>query len=425
VSATLTGVPVIVSSTRAQTFQPRRGISFSVVTSATVTDGPGAGIAPRREWYAWLLLTAYGVFTCGYFIFADYSDHYRFFARFLFFLALFAIAAPLRQLRQDRLFLLTLAYAGYLLLSGFWSSPFEWYRLGQKTTITIYLIVFFALTAHLTHWRPDAFRKMLMLATGAAAVNATATVIAFYSTHPFPGTRLEGIGSLTNINEFANVNAVFALLAAGFATSTPSKLARAAFWVAIALFVCFAWLGQSRTAFAALLTTLLAFVLLTYKRRAVLPAAALLAGTVLLVIAFPESLQLAVERGSGLRPAIWQGFWLQAQAAPIFGLGLISDLHVVVQGLRMEGTHNAYLQVLLHGGVVGLALFLALFISAALRAKRIADIDGDYTVLCIFLYCALAMLTGVDILIDRPRDQWMLFWFPLALALAGRRRLTK
>ena len=30
----------------------------------------------------------------------------------------------------------------------------------------------------------------------------------------------------------------------------------------------------------------------------------------------------------------------------------------------------------------------------------------------------LLQMTGVDTLIDRPRDQWMLFWFPLALLLA-------
>jgi hypothetical protein len=34
----------------------------------------------------------------------------------------------------------------------------------------------------------------------------------------------------------------------------------------------------------------------------------------------------------------------------------------------------------------------------------------------IFVVCA--MMTGVDALIDRPRDKWMLFWFPLALLLS-------
>jgi len=34
------------------------------------------------------------------------------------------------------------------------------------------------------------------------------------------------------------------------------------------------------------------------------------------------------------------------------------------------------------------------------------------------VFTTCIMMTGVDTLIARPRDQWMLFWFPLALLLA-------
>jgi len=54
------------------------------------------------------------------------------------------------------------------------------------------------------------------------------------------------------------------------------------------------------------------------------------------------------------------------------------------------------------------------FRSAWLWARQ----GGDYTVFCLLVFAACIMMTGVDTLIDRPRDQWMLFWFPIALLLA-------
>jgi hypothetical protein len=52
------------------------------------------------------------------------------------------------------------------------------------------------------------------------------------------------------------------------------------------------------------------------------------------------------------------------------------------------------------------------------QAWLLGRIDGDYTVFCLLLFTACIMLTGVDTLIDRPRDQWLLFWLPLALLLS-------
>ena len=39
-------------------------------------------------------------------------------------------------------------------------------------------------------------------------------------------------------------------------------------------------------------------------------------------------------------------------------------------------------------------------------------------VIVLLLFAAATMMTGVDTLIDRPRDKWMLFWLPLALLLS-------
>ena len=86
------------------------------------------------------------------------------------------------------------------------------------------------------------------LRCGSGRGSATSLLV-FYRVNPFPDTRLTGIGSLTNTNEFANVYGIFALLAMGFALQTRKLVCKAPFLLAIVVFVCFVWFGQSRTAF--------------------------------------------------------------------------------------------------------------------------------------------------------------------------------
>jgi len=366
-----------------------------------------------------LLLLAYGIFICGYFIFQDYSDHYRFFARFVFPLGLFVFFSSLRDLWKQPIFQLVIAYLGYLLLSGFWSDPLDWYRLGQKSTISIYLLSFIAITHYLVHWNRSLYERMLQLCVVIAGVAALTSLVIFYREHAFPGTRLVGTGSLTNINEFSNMYGIFALLAMGFALQTQQFVHKLLFLVTIGVFISIAWFGQSRTAFVSMIIALLALTGLMLKEKRGLLSIAILAVSVgALVLLFPDPVEQALHRGQGLRPQIWSGVWEQARSAPIAGHGLISQVSVNAGGHTFETVHNAYLQVFWHGGIIGLSLFLILlgvvFRNAWSRGRQ----QGEFTVFCMFLFTACTMMTGVDTLIERPRDQWMLFWFPLALLLS-------
>ncbi|MEM9254114.1 MAG: O-antigen ligase family protein [Pseudomonadota bacterium] len=408
-------------------FAPRTGRSNArqAATDVIAAGEASSGLAARiRNTLPWILLLGYAGFSCGYFLFGDYSDHYRFYSRGLFFLSLFVIATPLRQLLSDSLFRLILAYMSYFLISALWSSPFDVFRLGQKFVLCALIISFLAVTHYLYQWRTEAFLHMLRLCIGIAAVAGLTSIAVFYQSHEFPSMRLEGLGSLTNINEFSNVYAVFALLAAGFATNAKSFIQRVPYLVAIGVFLSVAWFGQSRTSFVALSACLIAYAALTLPGRRMLIMVYMLAFVVALVLAFPGSLQEAVTRGAGLRPAIWLGMWDHAQDSILFGNGLITELHVIVADFRMETAHNAYLQAVLHGGLLGLALLVALLCYGLMRAWQLGQSSGNYVVLCILMYCSLAMLTGVDTLIERPRDQWMLFWFPFALLLSQPRANT-
>lgn len=370
--------------------------------------------------FPYLLLVAYGLFTCGYFFFEDYSDHYRFFARFVFPLGLFVFLPAVRQVCRHRVFQAIAAYLVYLLLTGLWQEPVDWYRLGQKATISVYIVSFITITYFLVQWNSRLFQRLLQVCVFIAALAAATSFVVFYAEHPFPGERLVGLGALTNVNEFSNVYGVFGLLAMGFALRTSNPAYRVLLLATIVIFLSYAWFGQSRTAFVSLIFALLVMVAMTVQDKRILYAAMAVLGVfaAALFLLFPDTVEQAVLRGRGLRPQIWSSTWEQALLTPIAGHGLTSTLSVQLGRQLFETAHNAYLQVFWHGGIVGLLLHLYLLLTALRYAWSLAQQRSDYTVLCMLLFVAATMMTGVDTLIERPRDQWMLAWFPLALIIS-------
>jgi O-antigen ligase len=115
---------------------------------------------------------------------------------------------------------------------------------------------------------------------------------------------------------------------------------------------------------------------------------------------------------------IWQGYLKDVVGAPIFGHGILSQVRFDIGAFSFTVAHNAYIQALWHGGVIGLGLLLLLIASACWQAWRLGKERGDFIVLSILLFTIGAMFTGVDSLVDRARDQWLLFWFPLALLIS-------
>jgi O-antigen ligase len=355
---------------------------------------------------------------CGYFTFADFNSHYRYFAIFLAAPGLFVLVGGIRELWRHPVFQAITVYMLYLLLSGLWSEPLDWYRWGQKFTISIYLLSFIAITQFLVRWNRDLYERMLQLCVLIATVAALVSLAVFYREHPFPSTRLVGLGSLTNINEFSVVYGVFALLAMGFALRARGRPYKLLFLLAVGVFICFAWFGQSRTAFVSMIIALLALVGLMLQEKRVLYVAVLTTFAGALLLLFPDSVEQALLRGQGLRPQIWGGIWAEIKSAPIAGHGLLSELSIEAGRHIFHNAHSAYLQVFWNGGVIGLGLFLVLLVVALRSAWSWGRQQGDHTVFCMLLFAACTMVTDVGTLIERPRDQWMLFWLPLALLLA-------
>ena len=368
-----------------------------------------------------LLFLNYSVFMVGYFFFPDYNLQYKYFIRPLHILVLpgiFILWAAFWEVKNHPIFQLAILYMLYMLVSGFWSMPFEWYKFGQKSALVVYILSFIILTHFIRTWYPDGFDRMLRFSIVFAAVSAIVSLLWFYQDHPFPSARVTGIGSLTNVNEFANVYGVYALLAMAYGLKAAVPRHRAFYFSLVIIFLTFIWFGQSRTAFVSLFVALLFLVISNREQKKIKLLMLLVSTGLLLGAAFPELLEKAWIRGSGPRPLIWKQFLTDVAQAPILGQGLISQVSYHISGENFSTAHNAYLQALWSGGAIGLALFLMLLVSACRQAWRLGQEHGDFAILSILLFSAGVMFTGVDTLVDRPREQWMLFWFPLALLIS-------
>ena len=383
--------------------------------------------ARLKHVYPYALLLVFAVFHCGYFFMSEYSDHYRLFGRLVFPLGLFTLFAAFRQLRDSRLFRWLLAYMLYLLCTAFWAAEMDWYRLGQKATISVYLVTLLAITCYLVNWNARLFERFIRFLVLLAAFAAACNMIYFYADaeNLFPTTRLWLHGSLTNPNEFSNIYGVFAILAMGWALRAESLAKALPGGLAALMALLLIWLGQSRTAFIALLLALLALTLLSSRGRRLthwIIGLVSIAGLSLALL-MPEVIEEAMLRGTSFRPEIWLEIWRHALEAPLFGHGLTPKVAVQFENVRLfETAHNAYLQVFWQGGLLGLGLFLAVLASALRLAWQLGSQEGDMTILCILLFTMMVMLTGVDTLIERPRDQWILFWLPISLLLATESR---
>ena len=117
---------------------------------------------------------------------------------------------------------------------------------------------------------------------------------------------------------------------------------------------------------------------------------------------------------------MWNDSLRHVAAAPLFGNGYLSALEVYSQTEDKSHTnvHNSYLAAMRDGGVVGFALVAALLGAAVHRAVQAGRASGDYALLALLCFGLIYMLTSTDALITRPRELWVILWFPLGL-LAG------
>ena len=389
--------------------------------------GQGWRKLSARQAILWLLLISYTIFLVGLLVVPEEYEHalFVFFRNWVFLLACLTLPFVVHRLRRSRLFYILLLFVGYMVATIFWSEPpleHESWREGtwqvgrQGVLITGFIIATVALRTELG----TAFEASLKIAAMVAGVVALITIFYWYSRHPFPESRLHGIGFIRNPTFTAGIFGVFALIACSFMHKAPRLRLRLAYAVLFAVLSGYVVLTQSRAPLIALLLSSGVLVLGKRRREAVVGIWVLVGVIVLFALTYPELVRSALMRGLSYRLEIWQDLLAKVSEAPWFGHGYLAQRPRVAGGSHHFLTaHSAYLATMRDGGVLGLCLLLTLSGYGVWRAFRLGRRVQDYTDLAIMLFGMLCIAVVGDRIIVRPEMEWVLVWFPIALVLAN------
>lgn len=172
----------------------------------------------------------------------------------------------------------------------------------------------------------------------------------------------------------------------------------------------------SRTPLMALALTSLWMVALA-GRRAFYLLAALVITVIFGVMLMPEAL---LHRGLSFRPQLWSDAIRQATDHLWIGHGYGSDFafNIPEIGCTLTDPHNVELAVLLELGIVGLVLWLLMYLLAFLRCLSQQHHTSLQLASALTVFGLTAGLTEGSNFLSRPNENWFLIWIPLSLIAA-------
>jgi O-antigen ligase len=368
--------------------------------------------------------STYLLFMLGFFVIPNAVDQYKFYSVAVFIPALALVPRMASTLGADRLLLAIVAYLLWMLLSSFWSASFDTPDFIKTSRLVAYILVFVLLTGYAARRNPALLERAVAFVSLAAALAAIVSVPLWYTQHPFSNTRIVGIGTLDNPNPSAFVYGFFALLSLHLALARETTSGRSLFIGATLVLSAFVVLTRSNTGILATFSSLAVLLSLGRRGRLVhLGAGILVTGIAGLFLAYSIGL-LGSHMDNGLleRIPIWETVVEQIQRAPLIGHGYQKELIPNADGspALSNYAHSALLASFRDGGLVGVALHVLVLGIALVSALRVFRLSGDPAFLAYLLFGFVCMLADTDQLITRPRELWVIFWWPLAVIIADR-----
>jgi O-antigen ligase len=174
----------------------------------------------------------------------------------------------------------------------------------------------------------------------------------------------------------------------------------------------------SRTPLLALTACSVWLMVVHWNRRSLvlLITIALALGTFL--VFYPEGL---FSRGTSLRPEIWKTVWPQILEAPWFGHGYnaLWQIQMASGDIFFDNPHNLLLGVFYNLGVVGLTLWLSLYIVALTFSWRNRKNPLVIIASTLLVFGFAAGMTEGGAFLSRPKEHWFLIWIPMTLLFAS------
>ncbi|BCG27358.1 putative lipopolysaccharide biosynthesis protein [Pseudomonas tohonis] len=319
----------------------------------------------------------------------------------------------IRHLFSSPLLIAFAAFSIYTLITLNWTSSEDSGSSLAKRPLYV-LFLFFA-TGLLAHAAPDRIMKSMRYSAWLASL-AGAMTLAF---HLYSGAsdRLTGYGALYNPLLSSHVYGFF-LVIWGALWFSKKQILDIPSIGSLAILGALIIATGSRTPLLAIASAIIWLALTQWNRRSLVVLATLgLAGTALLLL-FPEAL---TNRGLSYRPEIWQRAWALIMEKPLLGHGYDAPLAIPVPGvtLVMADPHNMLLAVAYYCGFIGVALWLALYLTALVAALRNRQEPLSCIASTLLVFGFVASMTEGGAFLSRPKEHWFLIWIPMALIMAA------
>jgi O-antigen ligase len=310
----------------------------------------------------------------------------------------------------------------WLNLSVFWSEPFVLREAISVWTRSI-LILAFVVAAAECQLRGQLQRWMSTALTWVGCLAVLASLVNFFVTNPADG-RLNGLGQLDTHVVAALVYGTMVLFVWRAAQTTSNTLLRLAALAVALLMIWAVFLSDSRNAWVSLVIGLAVFGVAQWCKdvRQFLTAVisvGVLGGVVLLILITSETMrELLLPRGDSFRLDIWSATFSNiASDSIVAGRGILTSDDLVIGSMTFFHPHNMYLALLHQGGVIALVLFGMVIIRALMQLLRNYDSSEAKLMLGVLALALSAYLLDGHELVDKVGDSWLLFWFPVGVAL--------
>jgi O-antigen ligase len=352
--------------------------------------------------------------------------HRNLFYLFLpFFIAWLARREIWQRLGRSRLCGLVLLYMVYFWVSQFWSSGYDPEDFMNATRIFLFIVIFLAFGITLFERAPTAVAKLSTVTFVVASVTAGMALILFLATSEPFHDRFEGFGRAGHPILGAHLYAVALLVVVAYLLPRAESLSlRLLYESAVVLFALVIGFSLSRGPILAVALTIILIALLRGNVWIYLSAGLLLVTIPVVYAIFGLELGDLVSRGASSRPALWSAAWELIGEAPLFGHGLVAEVAFRNEaGILYRSPHNILLANLVHGGVVALALVLAIYALAFAAVLRQIRQPEAFLAGALLLFGFLAGQTDYRLFYVNLNPEWLTFWLPLAIL--GRHDLAK
>jgi O-antigen ligase len=368
------------------------------------------------------------VLLTGMFWLQSYWQYHRFFDWLIVLpcLFIFCFRAKLAlSLMRSRIFVCFLFFSCYMLITIVWAENLE--NIFKPVSRCLFIGIFM-LSAGLLVMEDDDAKIMKILQVSAFIATLSAVFSLCYFMYEFYRSgyfeRLQGYGVLSNALLTTHVYGVFVcyfLVRLIVRTYTDNRLLSLCHLSILVILLIFT---GSRTPFMALAFALIWLLLATNSNlRTILTV--LFGVAVFMVVLFLIQNSLTkytfVARGFSYRPEIWHLTLQMIAEKPWFGHGYTSSTIIVGSSLPspMPHPHNILLLVAYKGGLVGLILWIAIYVNSFYFAWQHRQNNLILIASTWLVYGLGAGLTDSPPIMPRPAEIWFLIWIPLALLFAA------